>query len=129
MSSTDDGIQTSAIQDSAEVPAGQPVGPVPEHKDQLRKRVEGRLGELKAAVAQLGDAAGNERQVRDIEAAVQAAEGSLTGGWDKVGEMEATRLSRWLESSKDLGAAQDQARQVPSEGAGGAPPAAPAERA
>jgi hypothetical protein len=129
MSSTDDGIQTSADQYTAKVPEAQPVVPVPEHKDQLRKRVEGRLGELKAAVAQLGGAAGNERQVRDIEAAVQAAEGSLTGGWEKVGEMEATQLSQWLESSKNLGAAQDQAKQEPSEDAEGAPPAPPAERA
>jgi len=77
--------------------------PLIEHKEQLRQRVEARMAEMAAALPGLrgGDAA-HQRRARDIEAAMQAAQGSTSGGWDRVGEMEAAQLSHWLETTTDL---------------------------
>jgi hypothetical protein len=86
----------SAMQETP-VPAG-------DHKTQLRARVEARLGEMAAALVQLGGDAAYKERARDVEVAMQAAQGSMSGGWERVGEMEAAQLSHWLESTRNIGA-------------------------
>jgi hypothetical protein len=80
-----------------------PVVPVCDHKEELHTRVEARLAEMAAALVQLGGDATNQKRAGDIEAAMQAAQGSMSGGWDRVGEMEAAQLAQWLESSQNIG--------------------------
>lgn len=77
--------------------------PASDHKAQLRGRVEARLNEMAAAIAQLGADPANKSRVRDLEAAMQAAQGVMSGGWDRVGEMEAGQLALWLESNQNTG--------------------------
>jgi hypothetical protein len=77
---------------------------LPEHKNQLRRRVEVRLDEMDAAVARLGGDATHQDRVRTIEAALQAGRGSVSGGWGLVGQMEAAQLAHWLETTKYLAA-------------------------
>jgi hypothetical protein len=73
------------------------------HKTQLRSRVEARLGEMAAALIQLGGDAAHQKWARDIKAAMQAAQSSMSGGWDRVGETEAAQLAHWLEITQNIG--------------------------
>ena len=96
---------TDSEKRAGDIEAAMQETPVPagNHKAQLRARVEARLGEMAAAVVKLGGDAAEQNRVRDIEAAMQAAQGSMSGGWDRVGEMEAAQLAHWLESTRNIG--------------------------
>jgi hypothetical protein len=92
-----------------------------EDKSQLRRRVESRMSEMEAALGQLATDAAHESRARDITTALEGAKGSISGGWDHVGEMEAAQLAHWLESTKFLVVQAAKPAPVPA-------PSAPAER-
>src|SRR5438552_787234 len=65
--------------------------PTAENKEQLHRRVESRLAELTAARAQLADQDGNRERAQAIETELQVARGSMSGGWERIGQMEAAQ--------------------------------------
>jgi hypothetical protein len=69
----------------------------------LLERCEVRRRELAEALDQLDDD-GAPQTRRDIAAAVDAIDGLLTGNRDQIPHVVAARMSRWLESSRYLGA-------------------------
>lgn len=69
----------------------------------LRALCETRQSELKEALGRLAsDGAVQTRQ--DIEAALDALDGLLTGNLDQIPPVVAAQLSKWITSSKYLGA-------------------------
>lgn len=74
----------------------------PHNKDQLRRRVEARLVELELALSQLEGGKSNNERCNAISTALQAVKNDAESGWDKVGEVEAAHLSRWLEQTEYL---------------------------
>jgi len=71
-------------------------------RDQLRRRVEARVGELEASLSTLKSQQGNAERVSALETELQLAKDNTTGGWDKVGEVEAAKLSQWLEGTQSM---------------------------
>lgn len=76
--------------------------PVP-HREQLRERVEERIRELTQALNELdgAQAQGGER-AHAISSALESARVAMGGGWEKVGENEASQLASWLTTTADL---------------------------
>jgi hypothetical protein len=74
----------------------------PHTREQLRKRVEARVGELEAELAKLSDPNTNTERAMGLKTELQVAKDAIGGGWDHVGEMEALRLSKWLQSTQPL---------------------------
>jgi hypothetical protein len=58
--------------------------------------------ELEAALAQLAGQDGNPERAQAIETELQVARGSMSGGWEHVGQMEAVQLSQWLVNTEKL---------------------------
>lgn len=93
----------------------------------LITRVEARKRELQIAAASL-DPTNHSRQ--DIEAALAAVAGMLTGDLDHIPQMVSADLSLWLERNKYLGehheaqsiSAAPVAKSAPAEGATSAEP-------
>lgn len=81
-------------------------GDRPEHKKQLRERIEARRQELADALSQLEALEGTapKEMVLAIQTSLQALEVHVGGGWDHVGEVEAQQLAQWLDSTQHLGA-------------------------
>ncbi len=69
----------------------------------LRELCETRRQELRQALDRLADD-GSPQTRRDIEAALDALDPLLTGDMEQIPPAVAAQLSRWLESSKYLGA-------------------------
>lgn len=91
----------------------------------LRILCETRQHELKDVLAGL-DASGSAHTRHDIEAALDALEGLLTGNLDQIPPVVAIQLSKWIDSSKYLGAKETREAAVkrtpePDAKAGGAP--------
>jgi hypothetical protein len=86
--------------------AADPVEPDPAAEEpahpSLRTLCEVRQGELKDVLARLGPA-GSPQTRKDIEAALDALDGLLTGNLDAIPPVVAMQLSRWIASSKYLG--------------------------
>ena len=61
-----------------------------------------RLSELMAAQAQLANQEGNQDRAQAIETELQVARGSMSGGWERIGQMEAAQLSQWLAKTEQL---------------------------
>lgn len=78
----------------------------------LRELCERRRQELRQALDRLDDD-GSPQTRRDIEAALDALDPLLTGDLDQIPPVVAAQLSRWLESSKYLGAKE--ARELAAE--------------
>ena len=83
-------------------------------REQLHRRVEERVGELEAALAQL-DGQANEERARAIRTALESAQDHMSGGWEHVGEMEAAKLSHWLGTTADLRVASSNTDAGPAE--------------
>jgi hypothetical protein len=69
----------------------------------LRSLCETRQRELKEALARLA-ADGSPRTRHDIEVALDALDGLLTGNLDQIPPVVSAQLSKWIASSKYLGA-------------------------
>jgi hypothetical protein len=68
----------------------------------LRTLCETRQEELKAALASMGDEAQPQTR-QDIQSALDALDGLLTGNLDQIPPVVALQLTKWIESSKYLG--------------------------
>lgn len=68
----------------------------------LKAQCEARKVELEEALRHLNG--GSETTRRDIEVAIDALNGLLTGNLDQIPPMVAGQLSKWIASSKYLGA-------------------------
>ena len=106
-------VSTSAVAQAGWVPpavaaepAVSPIGGTPEppsqNKEQLHLRVQSRLAELEAALAQLAGQDRNRKRVQAIETELQLARNSMSGGWKHVGQMEAAQLAQWLANTESL---------------------------
>ena len=67
----------------------------------LRLRVAAHKEALEKSLAKLVP---NDRSRRDIEAALSEVQGLLTGDLDHIPKVVAAELSRWLETTKNIGA-------------------------
>jgi hypothetical protein len=106
MSSTNVNDQTQTL-DAPTAPGQAAVSPgtsqpTAENKEQLHRRVEKRLAELTAAREKLTGQDGNRERAQAIETELQVARGSMSGGWDRIGQMEAAQLSQWLTKTEQL---------------------------
>jgi hypothetical protein len=70
-------------------------------REQLRKRVEARVTDLENELAKCDANATNERAL-GLRTELQVAKDAVGGGWEHVGEMEALRLSKWLQATSTL---------------------------
>lgn len=80
-----------------------PEQPDDNRKSQLRARVEQRLSELQAALSRPTSSTMSRSWAQNIQDAIATAQASLSGGWEHVGEVEAAQLSRWLETTENVG--------------------------
>lgn len=120
---TDRTSDASESPDAAAKQAPSSTGPgqAPLHKEQLHRRVQQRLAALESAREHATGKAGSAEHLQAIETALQVAHGSMSGGWERVGQREASYLSLWLASTESLvsagaaatHAAPDPARRAP----------------
>jgi hypothetical protein len=101
-------------------------------KDQLRRRVETRVAELQAALAQMQGQEHNKERILALQTELQIVADAVSGGWEHVGAMEALHLSKWLASTELLvlgsvvpGAPQGPAPSVNAETDASAPEPSP----
>lgn len=81
---------------------GPGFAPLLANRAQLHQRVDARIGALETELARLGPDAENSERGCAIELALRGAWDATSGGWDKVGEMEAAQLSQWLDTTETL---------------------------
>lgn len=86
----------------AKVDSAPPVVPSMDNKEQLHKRVEERLSELQVALDQLDAPMAKGERGRALAEAIATARSSMSGGWDRVGEVEAAHLANWLSTTEGL---------------------------
>lgn len=82
--------------------AAPPVVPSMGNKEQLHQRVEDRLSELQIALDQLDAPMAQGERGRALAEAIATARSSMSGGWDRVGEVEAAHLANWLSTTEGL---------------------------
>jgi hypothetical protein len=107
---------TTPLFDSETKTADEPAHP------SLRALCETRQAELKDALGRLA-ADGSPQTRHDIEVALDALDGLLTGNLDQIPPVVSAQLSKWIASSKYLGAKEARELAVPPPAV--APPAAP----
>jgi hypothetical protein len=73
-----------------------------DHKDQLYRRVTARMDDIEKALASLSGNDVNSEHANALRLELANGKDAMSGGWEHVGEMEAARLSKWLESSQVL---------------------------
>ncbi|HPH29377.1 MAG TPA: hypothetical protein PLA87_21155 [Pseudomonadota bacterium] len=78
------------------------LGGLTGNKEQLHHRVSVRMAELEEALAQLEGRQSHGERALAIATSIDTAKASMSGGWERVGEMEAAQLSKWLQTSEDL---------------------------
>lgn len=88
---------------------------VVDHKGELRARVESRMQEMQEALTRLGDEPNNKKWRQDLQDSLQAAQSALSGGWERVGEVESAQLARWLDNAQTIGAAPVKTAEPPNE--------------
>ena len=88
-----------------------PLAMEPAHPT-LRMLCEARQHELKEALGHLA-ADGSPQTRHDIEAALDALDGLLTGNLDQIPPVVAAQLSKWIASSKYLGAKETRELAAP----------------
>jgi hypothetical protein len=95
--------------ESEATPAAEPLHP------SLRTLCETRQGELRDALGRLAPD-GSPQTRHDIEVALEALDGLLTGNLDQIPAVVAAQLSKWITSSKYLGAKETRelAAQLPT---------------
>lgn len=86
----------------AKVEADPPVVPSMGNKEQLHQRVEERLSDLQVALDQLDAPMAQGERGRALSEAIAIAKSSMSGGWDRVGEVEAAHLANWLSTTEGL---------------------------
>ncbi|MBL9007023.1 MAG: hypothetical protein JNJ46_22390 [Myxococcales bacterium] len=82
-----------------------PMGPIlasMDNKEQLHQRVKARLSDLQIALDQLDAPLSQGERGRALVEAMATAKSSMSGGWDRVGEVEAAHLAHWLKTTEDL---------------------------
>jgi hypothetical protein len=79
-----------------------PMGEASSNRDQLRRRVEARVQDLEASLSSLKSQEGNVERCRALETDLRLAQDCMAGGWDKVGEIEAAKLTQWLDSTQSM---------------------------
>ncbi len=82
-------------------PSPEVASPLP-HREQLRERVDVRVQELVRALDACEDPLGKGERARAISSALETARVAMSGGWDNVGENEASQLSQWLHTTADF---------------------------
>jgi hypothetical protein len=60
------------------------------------------MDELQIALGQLDGGLSTGERENAITTAIAVGESSLSGGWERVGEIEAAQLAQWLGSTEDL---------------------------
>jgi len=75
---------------------------VNDNKDQLHRRVMQRQADLAKALEELGDSSANVERRTALIAALDAGRDVTNAGWENVGEMAASQLARWLETTEAL---------------------------
>ena len=73
-----------------------------ENRAELRTKVEQRQKDLKLALGVTEGQGHPAERINGIKAELRVASDALQGGWDKVSEVGAAELSKWLESTKDM---------------------------
>lgn len=86
-----------------------------DHKAELRARVEARMQEMQEALARLGSDPNNKKWGQDLQDSLQVAQNALSGGWERVGEVESAQLARWLDNAQKIGAAPVKTAEPPNE--------------
>lgn len=71
------------------------------NREPLRRRVEARVSELEAEAGKLCEGTNTER-AQALSTALQIARDVCGTGWEHVGELEAVRLSQWLDTTEPL---------------------------
>lgn len=71
------------------------------NREQLRRRVETRVSEIEAEAAKICEGTNTER-AQALSTALQVARDVCGTGWEHVGELEAVRLSQWLDTTEPL---------------------------
>ncbi|MFO0578775.1 MAG: hypothetical protein U1A78_32635 [Polyangia bacterium] len=71
------------------------------NREQLRRRVEARVSEIEAESAKICEGTNTER-AQALSTALQVARDVCGTGWEHVGELEAVRLSQWLDTTEPL---------------------------
>lgn len=69
-------------------------------REQLHRRVATRIAELEKELATLQGKEAKSEHANALKVELDIAKDATSGGWDHVGEMEAARLSKWLETSQ-----------------------------
>lgn len=69
-------------------------------REQLHRRVVTRIAELEKELATLQGKEAKSEHANALKVELDIAKDATSGGWDHVGEMEAARLSKWLETSQ-----------------------------
>jgi hypothetical protein len=93
-------IGLAAPQPVTEVPAS--ASPVTDPKEQLHLRVLARIQELRKALAEAGGHNSTSERGRALILALNTAQSAMSGGWERVGEAESAKLSKWLGTTEDL---------------------------
>lgn len=73
-----------------------------EKREQLYRRVTARIDDIEKELGKLQGAAVNSEHAHALRAELAIGKDAMSGGWEHVGEVEAARLSKWLESSQIL---------------------------
>ncbi len=84
---------------------------MPKHGQGLRALVQDRARELELELKEIQRGEPGSRD--DVEAALAALRGLLTGNLDQIPPVVAEELSQWLETSKHLGIAEEPGRPAP----------------
>ncbi len=72
------------------------------NKEQLHRRVAARIDDLESALKELKVIGGNVERESAILIDLQLAHDVMSGGWEKVGEVEAAKLADWLDKTDVL---------------------------
>lgn len=71
-------------------------------REQLRRRVMARVADLEKELANTEGKDGKSEHASALRVELDIAKDATGGGWEHVGEVEAARLSKWLETSQVL---------------------------
>jgi hypothetical protein len=69
---------------------------------ELRAKVEQRQKELEQALTATEGQGHPDERINGLKAELRVAADAVQGGWDKVSEVGAEALSRWLETTKEM---------------------------
>ena len=73
-----------------------------EHRAELRSKIEKRQQQLTAALKGAESKSLPETHVQALGNELRVSQDALTGGWEKMSEVTAAQLTRWLEQTNNL---------------------------